>query len=66
METGLPMLAAYSAYMYGKVPDKEKMEQVMKGLFGVSWDDFCLLDIKSQLGFSLSLAVNRVYLQIVV
>lgn len=44
METGLPMLAAYSAYMYGKVPDKEKMEQVMKGLFGVSWDDFCLLD----------------------
>lgn len=44
METGLPMMAAYSAYMYGETPEEERMEHIMKMLCGESWADMMLLN----------------------
>ena len=40
---GLPMIAAYSAYMYGEEPDGERMEKVMRMICGESWEDLLLL-----------------------
>ncbi len=44
MQTGLPMMAAYSAYMYGEEVDGERMEQVMQMICGASWEDMLLLN----------------------
>lgn len=44
METGLPMLAAYSACMYGEDPDTEQLETAMRMLCGESWKDLYLLN----------------------
>lgn len=44
MTAGLPMIAAYSSYMYGETPDKERMERVMRMLCGESWKDMLLLN----------------------
>lgn len=44
MQAGLPMMAAYSARMYGEEVDAERMEQIMQMLCGESWEDMLLLN----------------------
>lgn len=44
VETGLPMLAVYSMYMYGKEPDLKRLERLMQMLCEESWEDLYLLD----------------------
>lgn len=44
MTAGLPMMAAYSAYMYGEEPDPGYMERTVRMLCQESWEDMYLLN----------------------
>ena len=44
MMTGLPMLASYSAVMYGEEPDRQRLEKIMRMICGESYEDLYLLD----------------------